>query len=229
LPDVIFAGPAGRLEGRYSHAKVAGAPLAIVLHPAPKHGGDMNNAMTRLLYQAFMVRGFSVLRFNFRGVGRSEGEFCGEEGEIADAASALDWMQDINRAAPCTWVAGYSFGALVGMQLLMRRPEVAGFVSVAPPANLHDFTFLAPCPTPGLILQGGQDTIVHEPAVAELARFIHAQKGIEVDYRVISQANHFFHNCGEEVMRHVHDHLNAAGAGRRVPLQAQQQRLAGAA
>jgi mono/diheme cytochrome c family protein len=80
LPDVIFAGPAGRLEGRYSHAKVAGAPLAIVLHPAPKHGGDMNNAMTRLLYQAFMVRGFSVLRFNFC----PDGETCVDGECVAD-------------------------------------------------------------------------------------------------------------------------------------------------
>lgn len=219
MPDIIFTGPAGRLEGRYSHAKVAGAPLAIVLHPAPAHGGTMNNAMTRLLYQAFMVRGFSVLRFNFRGVGRSEGEFDGAEGEIADAASALDWMQDINRSAPYVWVGGYSFGALVGMQLLMRRPEVAGFISVAPPANTYDFTFLAPCPTSGLILQGGQDTIVHEPSVAQLAATLHAQKGIAIDYRVIPQANHFFHECAEAVNFHVHDHLNGANAGQFVFLE----------
>ncbi len=218
MPDVIITGPAGRLEGRYSHAKTPGAPLAIVLHPAPAHGGTMQNAMTRLIYQAFMMRGFSVLRFNFRGVGRSEGEFCGEEGEIADAANALDWLQDLNRAAPYTWVAGYSFGALVGMQLLMRRPEVAGFISIAPPASTHDFTFLAPCPTSGLIVAGGQDKIVHEPDVANLAAFIHGQKGIVVDYRVIPQANHFFHGCADEVSAHIHDHLNTAGAGRIIPL-----------
>ena len=218
MPDVIFSGPTGRLEGRYSHAKVQGAPVAIVLHPAPSQGGTMNNAITRLMYQALMMRGFSVLRFNFRGVGLSEGEFDGAEGEICDAASALDWVQDINKSAPYTWVAGYSFGALVGMQLLMRRPEIEGFISIAPPANMHDFTFLAPCPTSGLILQGEQDKIVHEPAVSNLVDTLYAQKGIEIDYRVIPEANHFFHGCADTVTSHIHDHLNKNNAGRTVPI-----------
>jgi uncharacterized protein len=54
------------------------------------------------------------------------------------------------------WVAGFSFGAWIGMQLLMRRPEIEGFISIAPPANLYDFSFLAPCPSSGLIIHGDQ-------------------------------------------------------------------------
>ena len=111
MPEVILNGPSGRLEGRYHHSKIKDAPLALVLHPNPQHGGTMNNKITYALYQAYVARGFSVLRFNFRGVGRSQGTYDEGEGELSDAASALDWMQDINQNAPYVWVAGFSFGA----------------------------------------------------------------------------------------------------------------------
>jgi alpha/beta superfamily hydrolase len=93
----------------------------------------------------------SVMRFNFRGVGRSQGRYDGGIGEIGDAAAALDWMQAVNPGHGGLWIAGYSFGAFIGMQLLMRRPEISGWVSVAPPANHYDFGFLAPCPCGGLM------------------------------------------------------------------------------
>ena len=104
----------------------------------------MNNRITYTMYQAFQRLGFSVMRFNFRGVGRSQGRYDGGIGEIGDAAAALDWMQAVNPNSGGLWIAGYSFGAFIGMQLLMRRPEISGWVSVAPPANHYDFGFLAP-------------------------------------------------------------------------------------
>ena len=160
MPDVIINGPEGRIEGRYHHARGGTAPMALVLHPHPLHGGTMNNRVVYTIYQAFVRRGFSTLRFNFRGVGRSQGSFDRGEGELADAAAALDWLQTYNQNAVSCWVAGYSFGAWIGMQLLMRRPEIEAFISVAPPANSYDFSFLAPCPSSGLILHGDQDSAV---------------------------------------------------------------------
>jgi len=213
MPEVILNGPSGRLEGRYYHSKIKDAPLALVLHPNPQHGGTMNNKITYALYQAYVARGFSVLRFNFRGVGRSQGTYDEGEGELSDAASALDWMQEINPNAPYVWVAGFSFGAWIGMQLLMRRPEIAGFVSVAPPAHTDDFAFLAPCPTAGLMLHGGRDDIIPQECVAELVERIHLQKGIDIDMRVLPEANHFFHNHIDELVGHVHDHMNRAESG----------------
>jgi alpha/beta superfamily hydrolase len=220
MPEIIINGPAGRIEGRYTHSKTPNAPLAIVLHPHPEHGGTMNNKLTYYLFQSFVQRGFSTLRFNFRGVGRSQGEHDKGEGELSDAASALDWMQDINPNAPYVWVAGFSFGAWIGMQLLMRRPEVKGFISVAPPANMYDFTFLAPCPTSGLILHGGKDEVVPEPHVEKLVQRLRAQKGISIDYRIVPHANHFFHDRVDDMVVHVHDHLNRAGGGRPVEIPA---------
>ncbi len=192
MPEVIFNGPDGRLEGRYHHSKLPNAPVALLLHPHPQHGGTMNNKVVYTLYHAFVRRGFSTLRFNFRGVGRSQGKFDAGLGELSDAASALDWMQTYNPNAQSCWVAGFSFGAWIGMQLLMRRPEIDGFVSVAPPANAYDFTFLAPCPSSGLIVHGTADETVPEPSVAKLATKLGSQKNIRVKYNTIEGAGHAF-------------------------------------
>ena len=111
----------------------------------------MNNKVVYSLYHSFSRRGFSTLRFNFRGVGRSQGSFDSGLGELSDAAAALDWMQGHNPNATGCWIAGFSFGAWIAMQLMMRRPEINGFIAIAPPASIHDFSFLAPCPASGLM------------------------------------------------------------------------------
>ena len=159
MPEVIFPGPEGRLEGRYHPQKDRDAPIAIILHPHPQFGGTMNNKVVYNLHYAFFNMGFTVLRFNFRGVGRSQGEYDQGVGELSDAASALDYLQSMNNNSKHCWVAGFSFGAWIGMQLLMRRPEITGFISASPPANMYDFSFLAPCPSSGLIINGTKDRL----------------------------------------------------------------------
>ena len=167
----------------------------------------MNHKVVYALYHAFLRRGFSTLRFNFRGVGRSQGKFDNGMGELSDAAAALDWMQSFNPNATACWVGGFSFGAWIGMQLLMRRPEIDGFVSVAPPANAYDFTFLAPCPSSGLIVHGGLDELVPEASVAKLANKLSSQRSIKVDYTLIPEANHTFTNTLDPLTRVVDDYL----------------------
>ena len=112
MPEIIFNGPDGRLEGRYVQKATEGKPMAMILHPLPQLGGNMNNPVTYQLYQTFLNRGFTVLRFNFRGVGKSQGTFDHGIGELSDAASALDWLQSFNPDAKQCWLAGYSFGAM---------------------------------------------------------------------------------------------------------------------
>ena len=210
MPDVIFNGPEGRLEGRYHHNMEPDAGIALMLHPHPQHGGTMNNKVVYHLYHAFVKQGFSVLRFNFRGVGRSQGVFDKGEGELADAAAALDWLQGFNDNASQCWIAGFSFGAWIGMQLLMRRPEISGFISIAPPANSFDFSFLAPCPSSGMIVHGGLDEVVPEPSVAKLVDKLSTQRGIKIDYRLIEEANHFFTSHLNTLTEHVDDYLTSA-------------------
>jgi hypothetical protein len=207
MPDVIFNGPEGRLEGRYLAAKQNNAPIALMLHPHPQHGGTMNNKVVYSLFHAFARQGFSVLRFNFRGVGRSQGVYDRGEGELSDAASALDWMQSINPNAPYCWIAGFSFGAWIGMQLLMRRPEIAAFVSVSPPAGMFDFSFLAPCPTSGLIMHGGADQLIPEANVRKLIDKLQHQRDIVIDYRLVPGANHFFTEHMDELGAEVEDYI----------------------
>ncbi len=207
MPDVILNGPEGRLEGRYTHSKSENAPIALVLYPDPRHGGTMNNKVVYNTYHAFARNGFSVLRVNFRGVGRSQGTFDSGIGELSDAASALDWLQSVNPNAPGCWIAGFSFGAWISMQLLMRRPEIEGFVSIAPPANHYDFSFLAPCPSSGLIMQGGADDIVPESAVAKLVAKLSTQKTIDIDYTLIPEADHFFTNKLPEMTLSISNYI----------------------
>ncbi|SDD70456.1 MULTISPECIES: alpha/beta hydrolase [Kordiimonas] len=208
MPEIIFSGPAGRLEGRYQPGKTDTAPVALILHPHPQYGGTMDNKVTYYLYHAFAHRGFATLRFNFRGVGRSQGEFDNGTGELSDAASALDWLQSMNENSTGTWIAGFSFGAWIGMQLLMRRPEIKGFISVAPPANLYDFSFLAPCPSSGLIIQADQDDLVTPISVQKLVEKLKAQKSITIHHDNIKGANHFFESELNQLMTSVNNYLN---------------------
>lgn len=210
MPEVLFPGPAGRLEGRYSPGKSPTAPIALILHPHPQHGGTMNNKVVYQLYNAFAERDFATLRFNFRGVGRSQGSYDRGEGELSDAASALDWVQSFNRSARSVWVAGFSFGAWIGMQLLMRRPEIESFISVAPPANMLDFNFLAPCPASGQIIHGAADEIVPEASVAKLVAKLSSQRGVKIDYHVVPGAGHFFADHLETLTERVEDYLDLA-------------------
>jgi len=210
MPEVIITGPAGRLEGRYKHSKIPGSPIALILHPNPQRGGTMNNKISYNMFQSFADSGFSTLRFNFRGVGRSQGEFAQGEGELADAAAALDWLQSVNPGSSAVWVGGFSFGAWIGMQLLMRRPEIDGYVSISPPANIYDFNFLAPCPNEGLIVQGDTDQVVNVESVNKLVDKLKEQRGPNgVDYKVIPGAGHFFNNPGETelMVKYMNDYL----------------------
>ncbi len=199
MPEVIFAGPEGRLEGRYQPASRPRAPVAILLQPHPAQG-TMNHPIVMAMYNSFVKRGFATLRFNFRGVGRSQGVFDNGIGELSDAASALDWMQQFNPEASTTWVGGFSFGAWIGMQLLMRRPEIKGFISIAPPANMYDFTFLAPCPSSGIIIDGENDEVVAGPAVQKLVDKLKTQRHITIDHQTIPKANHFFEHEMRDLM-----------------------------
>lgn len=199
MPEIFFNGPAGRLEGRYTQSTNRKAPAVLVLHPHPVHGGTMNNKVVYSAYKSFVNIGFTALRVNFRGVGKSQGEFDNGIGELTDAATALDWLQLHNPLAQSFIVAGFSFGSWIGMQLIMRRPEINYFISIAPPVGKYDFSFLSPCPIPGLVVQGDADSIVSEDAVMELVERLSKQKHCKVEYRTIHGADHFFRSKLEDL------------------------------
>ena len=208
MPEVMLSGASGRIEARYTSGKTENAPIALILHPHPRAGGHMNNPVAVQLFHLFMTKGFAVLRFNFRGVGKSQGEFDAGIGELADAATALDWLQAKNPTASQFWVAGYDFGAYIGMQLLMRRPETDGFISVSPPTNAYDFSFLAPCPASGMFLHGMNDTVVPTGEVDRVVAKLRSQKGITIHYDLVPDANHFWLDHLPEVESRVGAYLD---------------------
>ena len=209
MPEIIINGPEGRIEARFMPASEPTAPVALILHPEPNKGGTMNDRITIAMYKHFQERGFSVLRFNFRGVGRSVGQYDNGEGELADAATALDWLEAQCPNTKGCWIAGFSFGAWIGMQLMMRRPEVSGFVVATLPALDKDFSFLAPCPSSGLVLHGTANTIVPPQSVSELIKNIQTQKDKKIDLRFIDGANHLFTSHLDEVVAEMRDYLDA--------------------
>ena len=209
MPEIALRGPAGRLEARHHAPAGARAPLAVVLHPHPLHGGTMHNKVAYMLFRAFAGLGFAALRFNFRGVGASEGVHDGGDGEVLDALAALDWLEGRHEGHGPVWLAGFSFGAWIAARALMARPGVAGFVLVAPAAIKRDWSFLDPCPCDGLIVHGGADDIAPPAGSQALAATLRAQ-GRDARLETIAGADHFFRDRLPLLRAHVEDYVGAA-------------------
>jgi len=205
--EIFIPGPAGRLEAKYYKSKKKTSPIALILHPHPQYGGTMNNKVVVETFNAFMENQFSVCRVNFRGVGKSDGEFDNGQGELADAAAALDWIEKENFDNSQCWIAGFSFGSLIAMQLLMRRPEINRFVIISPQPNVYDFTFLSPCPTSGIVVSGKKDELVSSQSLNELKNRLLNQKGINVQFDVLQDANHFFSRSEENLKKSLDKYI----------------------
>ena len=167
----------------------------------------MNNRIVYETYNCLYKNGFSVIRINFRGVEKSDGEFDNGQGELSDAAAALDWIERENPDFSQCWVSGFSFGSLICMQLIMRRPEVNRFISISPQPNVYDFSFLAPCPASGLMVYGKNDELVSEESILMLKKRLDMQKNIDVKFDSIEGANHFYKNKEKDLVNSLQNYL----------------------
>ncbi len=181
-----FDGPAGRLAALHATPRGEPSGVAVVCHPHPQHGGTMDNKVVHTLSRAFVLAGLAALRFNFRGVGDSEGEYDQGHGEVSDVLAACDYMQNEYPGRPL-WLAGFSFGAAMALRAAPQcRPS--GLVTVAPPvAGLEHVS-----PEAGiawLLVQGEADEIVDAGSVLAWA------KSRPVTPRIVSlpAVGHFFH------------------------------------
>jgi len=199
VTELFIPGPAGRLETKYFKNNKNSAPVALVLQPHPQYSGTMNNKIVFEIFQTFLKNRFSVCRINFRGVGRSDGKFDNGQGELSDAAAALDWIERENVDHSQCWISGFSFGSLIAMQLLMRRPEINRFIAISIQPNVYDFSFLSPCPASGLMVYGKNDELVPLDYINSLNKRLCAQRGIKVDFQEVEGANHFFSNKEQEL------------------------------
>jgi len=206
--EIFIPGPCGRIQAKYFKSEQPSAPVAIVLQPHPQYGGTMNNRIVYQVFNSFFRKGFSVIRINFRGVGKSDGMFDNGQGELSDAAAALDWIEKENPGYSQCWVSGFSFGALICMQLIMRRPEVNKFIAISPQPNVYDFTFLAPCPISGMMLYGKKDELVSEESILNLKKRLSMQKNIDVKFNPILNANHFYKDKEKELSTLIEGYLS---------------------
>ena len=205
--ELFINGPDGKLEAKYIQSKKENAPIALILHPHPEYGGTMNNRVVYNAYHTFLKNGFSVCRFNFRGVGKSEGKFENGLGELADAAAALDFVQRSNPNSNESWVIGFSFGALICMQLLMRRPEIFRFVAISPQPNIFDFNFLAPCPTSGFSSLWKCRSTCSKRLYATIKVKTNKSENITVEFNEIKNANHSFANLDSELNKNINNYI----------------------
>jgi alpha/beta superfamily hydrolase len=160
---------------------------AVVCHPHPQYGGDMDNAVVCAIAGALQQAGYATLRFNFRGVGASAGVYGGGVGEIEDARSAVRYVHERGGGARIT-LAGYSFGALVGLQAGMTMEHVDRLVAVAPPLAVADLACVSQCEKEKLFIVGDRDQFCSPAKLREALTTIAEPKTL----RIVPGADHFF-------------------------------------
>ena len=186
---VLLPGPAGALEVAVDlpppHEARRG--IAVISHPNPPDGGTMFNKVVTMTARALAECGVTAVRFNFRGVGQSEGGFDNGRGEVLDMLAVARWAIDA-QPGDALWLAGFSFGSWVALQASRQLP-VRQMISISPPVGLRDFTGVLSPPCPWLLIQGENDEIVNPAAVFEWA----AKQDPPPTIVRMPDTGHFFH------------------------------------
>lgn len=200
--EVFIKGPAGELE------LLVGAPeeenrksWGIVCHPHPLYGGTMHNKVVTTLVKVFQDLGLNTIRFNFRGIGRSVGEFDNGDGELQDLLAVIDWVQR-ERSSFNISLAGFSFGAYIAAKAAAQIP-VERLITIAPPVHHFPMQNLAPIICPWVLVQGEQDDVVPPNEVLAWAeKRVPPPKIIRMP-----QAGHFFHGQLGELRMKIEEAL----------------------
>ncbi|MFW2439191.1 MAG: alpha/beta hydrolase [Arenicellales bacterium] len=184
---VTLSGPSGDLEGKVDCA--AGNPLggAVICHPHPLYGGTLQNKVVHTLAKSLVANNRTAVRFNFRGVGASAGEYDEGTGETDDALAVVDWLRLHQTDTPII-LAGFSFGSFVALQAAAQVEPVA-LITVAPPVRMFDFENLSSIGCPWLLIQGDEDEVVDVNSVVNWVRNLENPPQLEI----IHGSSHFFH------------------------------------
>lgn len=187
VEGIDIVGPAGRIEALLNVPDVPIRRVALLCHPHPAYGGTMHNNVVYNVARALREQGLAVLRFNFRGVGRSEGKYDAGRGEQRDTQAALDALMARFPDARC-WVAGFSFGSWVGLRVGLDDNRVDGLLGVGMPVEKSDFSWLKESGKPLAVVQGGGDEFGSEPVLRLLTDRLACRRFVQV----IPDAGHFF-------------------------------------
>jgi uncharacterized protein len=196
---ILIEGPQGKLEMAVgTPEKTAHGAWGIVCHPHPMFGGTMHNKVVTTLIKVFNHFGLSTVRFNFRGVGQSEGEYDKGNGELDDLLTVMNWVlsQRMNQEI---WLAGFSFGAYVALRAATQREEVKKLVTIAPPVENFPMLNLPPVTVPWILVQGEQDDVVPPEKVLAWAE----SRDPKPHIIRFPDAGHFFHGQLQELRTQI--------------------------
>lgn len=192
---ITIHGPAGLLQaagvdGRADGLLADRSRVAVVCHPHPQHGGSMNNKVVTSLVRTYRDLGVPSIRFNFRGVEKSEGEYGHAVGEVEDLLAVLDWLKERAGEADLL-LAGFSFGSAIAAQVTHRSPwPVQQLTLVAPPVERYDYDRDGRFPCPVVVAQGGRDEIVVAEGVYD---WCETRLRSNCELLRYKDAGHFFH------------------------------------
>lgn len=192
-----------QLEANLREPENPSRGAVVVCHPHPVYGGTMDNRVVYRAAKAAVAAGFAALRFNFRGVGRSTGQFDQGIGEKEDVVAAIRWIEKKYPALPLALI-GYSFGAWVGLQIGCTEPCVMALVGLALPLDIYDLEFLAGNPKPSLYIVGTRDEFCSREHLARLKPRLPVTSSLHL----LEGADHFFSEQTEGVERLIFDFFN---------------------
>ncbi|HXE75607.1 MAG TPA: alpha/beta fold hydrolase [Candidatus Xenobia bacterium] len=203
VQSLVLPGPVGRLEALWEQPPGARTNLVgLVCHPHPLYGGTMHNKVVHHTARALRELGLCVLRFNFRGAGASDGQHDNGRGETEDVRAALTWLGEKTPEAAIV-LAGFSFGAWVGLRAGCEDERVRVLVGVGMPVNNSDFSYLAACRKPKLFIQGTQDQFGSLGSMERV--FAGAAEPKELAW--IEGADHFFSGHLEDLRHAIAENL----------------------
>jgi len=196
--ETIFF-PSGTLQLEGLYGENTGDKGSVICHPHPQLGGSMENNVVVSLITVLLINGYSTLRFNFRGVGRSEGTYDNGLGEQDDIGGAVSWMQQ--RGKRNILLAGYSFGAWVSVKWFQDHDLDHPAILIAPPINVMDFDFSPLAGRIGLVVCGGRDQFCAHGRMKEIAR------SMNCSFELIPDADHFFFGNESEMVSILNAYL----------------------
>lgn len=182
-------GPAGWLEclSDLPESEQRQPVTAVLCHPHPLHGGSMHNKVVTIMERSLRELGAATVRFNFRGVGESEGEFANGDGEVDDLLAVIDWVRQV-KPENDLWLGGFSFGAYISLCVAQDQP-IRQLISIAPPVERYGFAELVAPNCPWLVVQGDEDDVVSPEAVFDWVDSLDQRPELVV----MEGTGHFFH------------------------------------
>ena len=194
MEKVTIQGPQGNLQAAWHEAKNSRDDCLIICHPHPQFDGTMDNKVVTTVAKSYLDLGVNVLRFNFRGVGESAGEYGNIKGEVEDCLAALAWLM-AEKPVKRLFLAGFSFGCYIAAKVAFELPNqypklhLEHLLMVAPSVINSPFENATPLMCPSTVIMGALDEVVPFDAVSDWAESLYPP----VEFIELSQASHFFH------------------------------------